>query len=171
MAIHSQRYNNRRPHASSQRVGLLSTLGRVLIATGLSSGALVGVAVATQTAASAAGFGPDAFMNIDGNIQYVANGTPPPTNEFGWANSGTPATGCSGGPTGAVHLSGSNGLYDCGAPNPLNTASKTFVPLAPNYIGPPAGTNGALAQQFISSPTPNDWVDCGSGTSAQGSYS
>lgn len=169
--IHSQRNSNRRRHFSSRRVGLLSTLGRILIAAGLSSGALVSVAVATQTAASAAGFGPDAFMNIDGNIKYVASTIPPPTNQFGWANSGTPAAGCSGGATGAIHLSGSNGLYDCGAPSPLTTASKTFVPLPPNYIGPAAGTNGVLAQQFITSPTPTDWVDCGSGTSTQGSYS
>ena len=162
--IRSQRNSNRRRHVSSRRVGLLSTLGRILIAAGLSSGALVSVAVATQTAASAAGFGPDAFMNLDGSVRYIANATPAPTNKFGWANSGaaTPASTCTGSQVG---VTGSNGLFDCGAPNPSATDT---VPLPPKYIGPAVGTQGILGEMFVTTPD-NQAFECG-GTAASGAY-
>ena len=136
----------------------MSTLTRVLLAASLTSGALVGVVVATQTGASADGFGANAFMNVDGSIQYIANTTPPPTNQFGWANSGvtTPDVGCAGSAAGAVDVPGTNGLYNCGAPNPTVTNG---VPLAPKYIGP----SSVLSQSFFTTPDGNVVPGCGTG--------
>lgn len=125
---------------------------------------LVGVSVATQGIASAGGFGPNAFINIDGNVRYVQDTSPPGPNQFGWANSGatTPVNSC---PVGAVNVSGSNGLYNCGAPNPANSGSTTFVPVPPAYTGP-----AVLAQSFQTAPSQSDTVQCNATTTAVGSY-
>jgi uncharacterized repeat protein (TIGR01451 family) len=129
-----------------------------MVAAGLSAGALTGVAVATQGAASAAGFGTDAFMNIDGNIRYTPNPTPTPLNQFGWANSGpAPSLTCS---AGQVDVGGVNGLYNCGSPNPTVTNG---VPVPPKYIGP----SSVLAQEFLTTPDGNVVPGCGT---AAGTY-
>ena len=115
MALHSQRRNRDVRRSSG---GFLAVWGRVLASLGMVMSALVGITVATQSAASALTFGPDNFMDISGSIRYDGIGT------AGWANgpeaaadllptgtSGADLTTCST-PVGGIHAPGTNGIFD-----------------------------------------------------------
>src|SRR5690348_15994854 len=117
MALHSQRRNRDVRRSSG---GFLAVWGRVLASLGMVMTALVGVTVATQSAVSAAPFSSN-FMNVDGNIRYTPSPLVNPTNQFGWANSGVGLpNSCPGGVANPVSVAGTNGLYNCGAPDPAN---------------------------------------------------
>ncbi|HET6915404.1 MAG TPA: hypothetical protein VFH56_04880, partial [Acidimicrobiales bacterium] len=126
MALHSQRRNRDVRRSSG---GFLAVWGRVLASLGMVMSALVGITVATQSAASALTFGPDNFMDISGSIRYDGIGT------AGWANgpeaaadllptgtSGADLTTCST-PVGGIHAPGTNGIFDCGT----STQNPTFT--------------------------------------------
>lgn len=164
MPLHSQRRNRRIRRAGG---GLFGTVGRVLAVVGMVATTLTGVSVATQRAASAVTAFPDNFMAIDGNVRYNPTGNA----AVGWAYSGSGAANtCDN--VGAVNVVGTNGLYNCGSPNPLNTGNTTYVPLPPHYVGPTPLASSVLSQAFQTAPSTTDTVQCTTNptTTALGSY-
>ena len=168
MALHSQRRNRDIRRTIG---GFLAVWGRVLASLGMVMTALVGVTVATQSAASASTFGPDAFMDFAGR---PAPATPAATVQWdgtgaaGWAN-GTNASPTNFGTctnanadaahVGGIHVPGTNGLYDCGAKIPSFPPTAGQVPQFHNQ-----GT-GVFDQAFVPTPTNGDTVTgCGTGS-------
>ena len=146
---------------------LASIALRGAVASATIAAAVVSVNVITpSSSAAAAGFGPDSFMAIDGSLRYI----PADGGTYGWANSGTPtpSTAC---PSGAVNVTGSGGLFNCGAPNSADTPSVTYPPIPPTYIGPAVGSSpsNVISETFVSSNINSDSTNCPGGTVVTGS--
>jgi uncharacterized repeat protein (TIGR01451 family) len=142
-----------RDHVGGKR---RSVAWRIVAVTGVILGATFSVSALTS-AASAATFGPDKFMDIGGTIQKDAV-----TAAAGWSNSGTRTTGapCT---NGGVHIAGSTGLFDCGAavgssatPFPVTNQNPTFNTALGN-------ANGVFQSAFIIDQTDASHTTCPGG--------
>lgn len=94
---------------------------------------------------------PTNWLAIDGNIQF--QGTAGTT--YDWGNSGalSPTNTC---PAGAVNLSGSGGLFNCGRPGAAGAP-----PIAPTLTPTAAADPSIIAAQFIADPISTDTTTCG----------
>jgi sortase (surface protein transpeptidase) len=96
---------------------------------------------------------PSNWLAVDGNIRFnpVGGGT------HDWANSGAalPVNGC---PAGAVSISGTGGLFNCGHANPA-PAPPTGPSLTPAALADPS----LISSLFIVDPLNSDQTACGVG--------
>jgi len=87
------------------------------------------------------------WLAMDGNIRFVSGSG----GTVGWANDGaTGGTACpTSNPSGQIHVTGANGLFDCGAPAPDGV---TTPPIGTAPAFPPANltpSSGILSQAFL----------------------
>src|SRR6266851_3612993 len=85
--------------------------------------------------------GPSSWLAINGLIRFTSGST------YDWANSGTgAANSCPSTPPAAVNLSGTGGIFNCGAPN------GTAPPFPPSLTPTAAGDPSIVASAFIVDP-------------------
>ena len=103
--------------------------------------------VAAQIALAA----PTPWLAVDGSIRFL--GTPGTT--YDWANSGavSPINAC---PVGAVNLSGSGGIFNCGRPG-----AGGAPPIPPSLTPTAAADASIISAVFISDPIAGDTTNCG----------
>jgi hypothetical protein len=96
---------------------------------------------------------PSSWLAIDGNIRF----TPPSGVTYDWANSGaaSPATTC---PAGAVNVTGTGGLFNCGSPG-VGSAPPNPPGLTPAAAADPT----RISSTFIADPLSSDSTACGAG--------
>lgn len=96
---------------------------------------------------------PSSWLAIDGNIRL----TPPAGVTFDWANSGaaSPMPAC---PPGAVNVTGSGGLFNCGMPGVGSSP-----PGAPSLTPAAAADPTLISSVFIVDPLSTDTTACGKG--------
>ena len=94
---------------------------------------------------------PTNWLAIDGSIRF--QGTAGTT--YDWANSGavSPTNSC---PAGAVNLSGSGGLFNCGRPGVAGAP-----PIPPTLTPTAAADPSIISAAFISDPISTDTTTCG----------
>jgi Sortase domain len=95
---------------------------------------------------------PSGWLAIDGNLRL----TPPAGTTFDWANSGsaTPVPAC---PAGAVNVTGTGGLFNCGTPGVGSSP-----PGAPTLTSAAAADPTRISSTFIVDPLSSDSTGCGS---------
>ena len=95
---------------------------------------------------------PSSWLAIDGNARLT-----PPAGNFDWANSGaaSPVPAC---PAGAVTVTGSGGLYNCGTPS-VGSAP----PGAPSLTPAAAADASRISSTFVVDPLSSDTTSCGAG--------
>ena len=113
-------------------------------ACGLAAGMLL---LAVQAVLAA----PTTWLAVDGNIQF--QGTAGTT--YDWANSGalSPVSVC---PAGAVNLSGSGGIFNCGRPG-----AGSAPPIPPSLTPTAAADPSIISAVFIADPIATDTTACG----------
>jgi sortase (surface protein transpeptidase) len=113
-------------------------------ACGLAAGLLL---LAVQAVLAA----PTTWLAVDGNIKF--QGTAGTT--YDWANSGAalPVNAC---PAGAVNLSGSGGIFNCGRP-----LSGGAPPIPPSLTPAAAADPSIISAVFIADPISTDTTACG----------
>ena len=96
---------------------------------------------------------PSSWLAVDGNVRL----TPPAGVTYDWANSGaaSPVATC---PPGAVGVSGSGGLFNCGAP-----AAGSSPPSPPALTPAAAADPSRISSTFIVDPISSDATACGAG--------
>lgn len=96
---------------------------------------------------------PSSWLAIDGNIRL----TPPAGVTYDWANSGAPSPvpTC---PAGAVNVTGTGGLFNCGAPG-----AGSAPPTAPSLTPAAAADPSRISSTFIVDPLSGDSTACGNG--------
>jgi len=115
------------------------TLVRGLIALTVIGSSALSFNLLSTTPSGAAGT-LDGWLALDGNIQYVSNGT----NAFGWANENTgTSNSCTSSPAGQINVPGTHGLFNCGAPN---GTSQAIPPKAVN------GDASIISRSFLTDP-------------------
>ena len=94
---------------------------------------------------------PTTWLAVDGNIQF--QGTAGTT--YDWANSGAPSplNAC---PAGAVNLSGTGGIFNCGRPG-----APGAPPIPPSRTPTAAADASIISAVFISDPIATDTTSCG----------
>jgi LPXTG-site transpeptidase (sortase) family protein len=97
---------------------------------------------------------PTGWLAVDGNIRF--QGTAGTT--YDWANSGaaSPTNTCSG--AGAVNVSGSGGLFNCGRPGAAGAP-----PIPPTLTPAAAADPSIISAVFIVDPISTDTTSCGTG--------
>ncbi|HET7421899.1 MAG TPA: sortase [Candidatus Dormibacteraeota bacterium] len=110
--------------------------------------AVAGAAGAVQALAA-----PSGWLNVDGSIRFIAGG-----GSVDWANSGPPGAACA---NGGVNLTGSGGLFNCGAPGAAGAP-----PIAPTLTATAAADPSIISAVFISDPISADTTACGGGDSS-----
>lgn len=137
----------------------------VFLSVAMVTGTLTGFAVAAAGPAAAVSL--SSFIDINptnATIQYDGTGT------AGWANSGPVVSTCDGTNgtknNGGVNLSGTNGLFNCGAAVPIFPATAAEQPQYNSALG---AANGVFDEAFIQNQTNTDVTNCGGGTTATGS--
>lgn len=96
---------------------------------------------------------PTTWLAVDKNIRFQgAVGT-----TYDWANSGavSPANAC---PAGAVNLSGSGGIFNCGRPG-----APGAPPIAPTLTPAAAADPSIISAVFVADPIATDTSTCGAG--------
>ena len=113
-------------------------------ACGLAAGLLL---LAVQAALAA----PTTWLAVDGGIQF--QGTAGTT--YDWGNSGavSPVNAC---PAGAVNLSGSGGIFNCGRPG-----AGGAPPIPPSLTPTAAADASIISAVFVSDPIASDTTSCG----------
>ncbi len=113
-------------------------------ACGLAAGLLL---LAVQAVLAA----PTTWLAVDGNIKF--QGTAGTT--YDWANSGaaSPTNVC---PAGAVNLSGSGGIFNCGRPG-----TGGAPPIPPTLTPAAAADPSIISAVFIADPISTDTTACG----------
>jgi Sortase domain len=96
---------------------------------------------------------PSTWLAIDGNVRL----TPPAGVTFDWANSGAaaPVPAC---PPGAVNVTGTGGLYNCGTPG-----AGSSPPGAPSLTPAAVADSTRISSTFIVDPLSSDSTACGAG--------
>lgn len=113
----------------------------------VAAASLVGVlAVAVVEAA------PSGWLALDGLMRF----NPASGATYDWANSGAGATNTC--PAGAVNLSGSGGIFNCGLPTGAAT-----LPIAPTLTPAAATDPSIISAVFIVDPISVDSTSCGAG--------
>jgi len=94
---------------------------------------------------------PSNWLALDGNVRL----TPPAGVTFDWANSGgaSPVPTC---PAGAVNVTGTGGLFNCGAPGAGNAP-----PGAPALTPAALADSSRISSTFIVDPLSSDTTPCG----------
>lgn len=94
---------------------------------------------------------PTTWLAVDGNVQF--QGTPGTT--FDWANSGavSPVNVC---PAGAVNVSGSGGLFNCG-----RAQAGGAPPIRPSLTPTAAADPSIISAVFLADPIATDTTSCG----------
>ena len=95
---------------------------------------------------------PSSWLALDGNVRF----TPPGGVTFDWANSGagSPVPAC---PAGAVNVTGSSGLFNCGRPS----AGGGAPPGAPSLTPAGAADLTRISSTFVVDPLSSDSTPCG----------
>ena len=95
---------------------------------------------------------PSSWLALDGNVRFTAPGGV----TFDWANSGagSPVPAC---PPGAVNLTGSGGLFNCGTPS----AGGGAPPGAPSLTTAAAADLSRISSTFNVDPLSSDTTSCG----------
>ena len=95
---------------------------------------------------------PSSWLALDGNVRF----TPPSGITFDWANSGagSPVPAC---PAGAVNVTGSGGLFNCGTPS----AGGGAPPGAPSLTPAGAADLSRISSTFVADPLSSDTTPCG----------
>jgi hypothetical protein len=111
--------------------------------------ALVASWAVGQQAAYAA---PSGWLNLDGSERYAGG-----AGAYDWANSGAiaPVPAC---PAGAVNVTGSGGLFNCGSPG-----AGSAPPGAPALTAAAAADPSIISATFISDAISSDTTPCGGG--------
>src|SRR5438093_3176590 len=91
---------------------------------------------------------PSGWLNVDGNIQFAGGG-----GTVDWANSGPAGAACA---NGGVNISGSGGLFNCGAPGAGGNP-----PTAPTLTPAAAADASIISAVFIVDPISGDNPPCG----------
>ena len=115
-----------------------------LIAGAIAGGCIVCVAQVVLAA-------PTTWLAVDGNIQFQGGaGT-----TYDWGNSGaaSPVNAC---PAGAVNVSGSGGLFNCGRPGAAGAP-----PTAPSLTPTAAADPSIISAVFVADPISTDTTACG----------
>lgn len=96
---------------------------------------------------------PSSWLAIDGNVRF----TPPAGVTYDWANSGaaSPVPAC---PPGAVNVTGTGGLFNCGAPGAAGAP-----PNPPSLTPAAAADPSRISSTFIVDPVSSDTTACGKG--------
>ena len=94
---------------------------------------------------------PTTWLAVDGGIQF--QGTAGTT--YDWGNSGavSPVNAC---PAGAVNLSGSGGIFNCGRPGAAGAP-----PIPPSLTPTAAADASIISAVFVSDPIASDTTSCG----------
>jgi hypothetical protein len=108
-----------------------------------------GAALVSPIPSSAA---PSSWLALDGNLRL----TPPSGVTFDWANSGAPSPVPNCQP-GAVNMTGSGGLFNCGTPSAGGGAPPGAPSLTPAAITDPT----RISSTFIVDPLSSDTTACG----------
>src|SRR2546428_3468010 len=114
--------------------------------------AVAGVATSALLVPVASHAAPSRWLAFDGNLRF----TPPSGVTFDWANSGagSPVPAC---PAGAVNVTGSSGLFNCGTP----TAGGGAPPGVPSLTPAGAADLTRISSAFIVDPLSSDTTPCG----------
>ena len=96
---------------------------------------------------------PSSWLAIDGNVRF----TPPAGVTYDWANSGaaSPVPAC---PPGAVNVTGTGGLFNCGSPG-----AGGAPPNPPSLTAAAAADPTRISSTFIVDPLSSDTTACGAG--------
>src|SRR5438552_9014011 len=94
---------------------------------------------------------PSSWLALDGNVRF----TPPGGATFDWANSGagSPVPAC---PAGAVNVTGSGGLFNCGRPSAVGGAP----PGAPSLTPAGAADLTRISSTFVVDPLSSGTTPC-----------
>ena len=127
-----------------------STTSTTATLAGASAAAVAALVVLAVQVALAA---PSAWLAVDGRIRFNSGGSA----TYDWANSGaaTPTYVC---PAGAVNVSGTSGLFNCGIPG-----AGSNPPTAPTLTPTAAADPSIISAVFVADPITSDSTACGAG--------
>jgi sortase family protein len=129
-------------------VAIKSTHSTTTRLAGASAAAVSALVVLAAQVALAA---PSGWLAVDGRIRFNSGGSA----TYDWANSGaaTPTHTC---PAGAVNLSGSGGVFNCGIPG-----AGSNTPTAPTLTPTAAADPSIISAVFVADPITTDSNPCG----------